>query len=204
VRATGIGSRLSVFLAFAALAAGMGTLLLPGTPAPSPSPTELESRENKLFSGASLHHQAGVQEPIGSAEFCVECHPAPPHPGRRVADALANQHAARMDCLLCHWSAAGGPRPRPAWQVPTGAPAFLAVLPLGGTDRPGLEKLRSAASVGRRCFERGPTCEGCHRPGGIGPLAQPGTSPTRTAALERLENIFLLEPGEKWYLPQLQ
>jgi len=204
VSATGIASRISVFVVFAALSAGMGRLLLPGTPAPVPRSAELESIEKGLLAGARLHPRAGVRPPIGSAAFCSECHPSPAHPGRRVADALANEHASRMDCLLCHWSAAGGTRPLTGWQVPAGAPAFLALLPQGWASRPELEKLRSAVTVGRRCFERGPACEGCHRPGGILPLAQPGSPPSRTAALERLENYFLLPPGEKWYFPQIR
>jgi len=204
VSATGIGGRIAVFAVFAALSAGMLPLLLPGTPALAPSSADLEAMEKELLAGARLHPAAKVPAPVGSAVFCVECHPRPAHHGRRVADALANEHAARMDCLLCHWSAAGGTRPPPAWQVPAGAPAFLAVLPPGRASRAELEKLRSAVTVGRRCFERGPACVDCHRPGGIAPLAQPGSSPSQTAALERLENYFLLAPGEKWYFPQLQ
>jgi hypothetical protein len=38
----------------------------------------------------------------------------------------------------------------------------------------------------------------------MGALGQPGSSPSRTAALERLENYFTLVPGEKWYFPQLK
>ena len=109
-----------------------------------------------------------------------------------------------MDCLLCHWPAAGGSRPAPAWQVQAGATAFLAVLPRERSSKDQLAALRSAAMAGRRCFERGPACAGCHRPGGIGTLVRPGSTPARVAALERLENHFTLAPGEKWYFPRIQ
>ena len=117
---------------------------------------------------------------------------------------MLNEHAGRMDCLLCHWSAAGGSRPAPAWQVQAGSTAFLAVLPRERSSKDQLAALRSAAMAGRRCFERGPGCAGCHRPGDIGTLARPGSTPARVAALERLENHFTLAPGEKWYFPRIQ
>jgi hypothetical protein len=197
-------SRLGVFALFALLAAGMAPLLLPGAPALAPSPADLEAIEARLLAGARLHPAAPAPAPAGSAVFCAECHPAPPHPGRGVRNALANEHAARMDCLLCHWSAANGARPTPSWQVAADAAPFLGVLGRERLSKSALEALRSAVTTGRRCFERGPACEGCHRPGGILALARQGTTPGRLASLERLENFFTLAPGEKWYLPQVQ
>jgi mono/diheme cytochrome c family protein len=105
-----------------------------------------------------------------------------------------------MDCLLCHWSAANGPaRSDLAWRRRRGVSGALAQA----SSKAGLERLRAAATAGRRCFERGPACEDCHRPGGISPLARAGTSSARLGSLERLANYFTLAPGEKWYLPQL-
>ena len=157
-----------------------------------------------MTAGARLHPAAAIPAPAGPASWCAECHPGPPHPGAGVSRAMLNEHAGRMDCLLCHWSAAGGSRPAPAWQVQAGATAFLAVLPRERSSKEQLAALRSAAMAGRRCFERGPACAGCHRPGGIGALARPGSTPARVTALERLENYFTLAPGEKWYFPRIQ
>jgi len=117
---------------------------------------------------------------------------------------MLNEHAGRMDCLLCHWSAASGSRPVPAWQVQAGSAVFLAVLPRERSSKDQLGVLRSAAMAGRRCFERGPACVGCHRPGVIGSLVRPGSTPARVAALERLENHFSLAYGEKWYFPRIR
>lgn len=204
MRSAALASRLGVFALFAALCAGVARLLVPVGHTLAPSAAELEAVEVKLMKGARLHRLAPAPPVAGVAAFCGECHPFPPHPGRGVRAALANEHASRMGCLLCHWSAANGPRPAPAWQVASGSTAILAVLPQERSSRAELERLRSAATASRRCFERGPACEDCHRPGGIAPLARPGTSPGKLASLERLENYFTLSPGEKWYLPQTQ
>jgi mono/diheme cytochrome c family protein len=116
---------------------------------------------------------------------------------------MLNAHAARMDCLVCHWSPANGSRPAPAWQV-QGTAAFLAVLSRERASKEQLEALRAAVLQGRRCFERGPGCAGCHRPGDIGALLRPGSPPDRVRALGSLVEYFTLAPGEKWYFPRIQ
>jgi hypothetical protein len=199
----GIARRLTVFAVFSALAAAAFLPLVRGTRAVEVRPGELEALERALYGGARLHPAVKLSAPAGSASFCAGCHPLPAHAGRRVADAMANEHAGRMDCLVCHWSAAGGTRPAPAWQVISGS-AFLAALAPERSSREQLTALRSAATAGRRCFERGPACAGCHRPGGMAAFLRPGTSPDRAAALEKLENYFALAPGEKWYFPQFE
>lgn len=201
---TGLGQRLAVFAVFAALVASASAALIAGVPAAAPSGEALAALEAKMAGAARLHPAVTLTTPAGPAAWCAECHPGLPHPGTGVADAMLNEHAGRMDCLLCHWPAAGGTRPLPAWQVQAGATAFLAVLPRDRSSKEQLAALRAAAMVGRRCFERGPACAACHRAGGSGALARPGSSPARAAALERLENYFTLAPGEKWYLPNIQ
>ena len=198
-----LGQRLSVFVAFAALAAAAGSLIA-GVPGTAPTGAELAALEAKMTAAARLHPVAAVPAPAGPAVWCAECHPGLPHPGSRVDRAMLNEHAGHMDCLLCHWSAASGSRPAPAWQVQAGDTAFLAIVPRERSSKDQLAALRSAAMAGRRCFERGPACAACHRPGVIGTLARPGSTPSRVAALERLENHFTLAPGEKWYFPRLQ
>ena len=198
------GGRLAVFALFVLLAGGVVLLLLPGAPPQAPSAEELEAIEAKMFADARLHPPAAPPPSAGAASFCVECHPSPPHPGRGLRTVLANQHAARMDCLLCHWSAANGLRPAPTWQAAAGAPGFLGLLDRERLSKTALQGLRAAVTASRRCFERGPACEGCHRAGGMTTLASKDSSPARIASLERLENYFTLAPGEKWYLPQVQ
>jgi hypothetical protein len=204
VSRAGLAPRLAVFALFAALSSAMVLVLSPGAGQRPPSNAELEALAAKLDAGARLHPSTPPAAAPGSGAFCRECHQPPPHAGRGVRAALDNEHASRMDCLLCHWSAANGARPAPTWQVATGAPAFLGVLTRDEASRARLEGLRAAVTAGRRCFERGPACEGCHRPGGIAALARTGTSPEKLASLERLSNYFTLAPGEKWYLPQMQ
>ncbi|HWR97674.1 MAG TPA: hypothetical protein VN317_04565 [Candidatus Methanoperedens sp.] len=200
----GIPERLGVFAVFAALAAAALLLLTRGTPGVEVQPAELEALEKALFAGDRLHPAVKAPAPAGTAAFCSGCHPLPAHGGRRVIDAMANEHATRMDCLVCHWSAvAGESRPAPAWQVLSGS-SFFAALPAERATRERLGALRSAVTAGRRCFERGPGCAGCHRSGGMALLVRPGTSPGRIAGLEQLENYFTLAPGEKWYFPQLK
>ncbi len=201
---TGLGQRIAVFVVFTALAAAAASTLIAGAPAAAPTTAELAALETKLTAGALLHPPAAILSPAGPAVWCAECHPGLPHPGRGVDRALLNEHATRMDCLLCHWPAAAGSRPAPAWQVQAGSTAFLAIVPRERLSKDQLALLRSAAMAGRRCFERGPACGGCHRPGDIGALARPGSSPARVAALERLANYFTLAPGEKWYFPQIR
>jgi hypothetical protein len=198
-----VAQRAVVFAVFAALAAAGFLPLVRGGPAAGVPAAELATLEKTLREGARLHPAAKPSPPAATAAFCAGCHPLPAHAGRRVADAMANEHAARMDCLVCHWSQAGGARPAPAWQVQSGA-SLLAALPAERTTAGQLQALRSSVTAARRCFERGPGCGGCHRPGGMAALLRPGTSPSRAAALERLENHFPLAPGEKWYFPQLQ
>jgi len=204
VSTTGLGQRLAVFLVFAALTAAAASTLLDGGSAAAPTVAELAALETKLADAARLHPMTAVPAPAGPASWCAECHPGLPHPGSGVSRAMLNEHAGRMDCLFCHWSAAGGSRPVPSWQVQAGATAFLAVLPRERSSKEQLAALRSAAMAGRRCFERGPACAACHRPGTIGPLARPGSTPSRVASLEHLENYFTLAPGEKWYFPRIQ
>ena len=200
----GIGERLTVFAVFTGLAAAAAAALIAGSPAAAPSTADLAALEAKMAAGARLHPATAVPAPAGPAAWCAECHPGLPHPGTGAAGAMLNEHAGRMDCLLCHWPAAGGSRPKPAWQVQAGATAFLAVLPRERSSKEQLAALRASATAGRRCFERGPACGACHRAGGIGALLRAGSSPAREAALERLENYFTLAPGEKWYFPSIQ
>jgi len=193
-----------VFVVFTALVAAVAGTLIPGIPGAAPTSAELAALEAKMTAAARLHPVAPIPTPAEPAVFCAECHPGAPHPGAGVGHAMLNEHAARMDCLLCHWPATAGARPVPVWQVQAGATAFLAVLPRERLSKEQLAALRSVAMATRRCFERGPGCAGCHRPGEFGALARPGSTPARAAALERLENNFLLAPGEKWYFPRIQ
>jgi hypothetical protein len=199
----GIGQRLTVFAAFAALAAAGFLPLVRGAPAGDVRPSELAALEKSLLDGARLHPAVKTPAPAGSAPYCGGCHPLPAHAGSRVADAMANEHATRMDCLVCHWPAAGGARPARVWQVFSGS-AFLAALPAERSSREHLAALRTAVTAVGRCFERGPDCAGCHRTGGMAGLVRPGSDPGRAIALERLENYLTLAPGEKWYFPQLE
>lgn len=202
--ANGSGQRVAVFMVFAGLAAAAAGGLITGVPAAAPTSADLAALEARMTAAARLHPAADIPAPAGPAPWCAQCHPGPPHPGAGVDRAMLNEHAGRMDCLLCHWSAASGPRPAPAWQVQAGATAHLAVLPREGLSNDRLAALRSTVVASRRCFERGPACAGCHRPGEIKALARPGSTPARVAALERLENYFTLAPGEKWYFPRIQ
>lgn len=201
---TGLGQRIAVFGVFAALAAAVASTLVTGRPAAAPTSADLAALETKMTNAARLHPMAAIPAPAGPAPWCAGCHPGLPHPGAGVDRAMLNEHAGRMDCLLCHWSAAGGSRPVPAWQVQAGATAYLALLPRERVSNDRLSALRSAVLASRRCFERGPSCAGCHRPGNIGTLVRPGSTPARVAALERLEIHLTLAPGEKWYFPRIQ
>ena len=202
--APGFAQRLAVFVVFAALAAAGSLALPPGARETAAPPAGLEAVEAALIAGARLHPAVTPTAPPGSGLSCAGCHPNPPHPGHGVRETMLNAHAGRLDCLVCHWSAAAGARPAPAWQVQAGS-AFLAALPSERSSKERLAALRSAVTAGgRRCFERGPGCGECHRSGGMGALLRPGASPQRAAALESLENYFTLAPGEKWYFPQLQ
>ena len=202
--ASGLGQRIAVFVVFAALAAATASTLITGSPAAAPTNADLAALETKMTTAARLHTVVAIPALVGPAPWCAECHPGLPHPGAVVDRAMLNEHAGRMDCLLCHWSAGGGSRPVPAWQVQAGSTAYLAVLPRERLSKDHLAALRAAVTTGRRCFERGPGCADCHRPGGIGTLVRPGSTPARVAALGRLENHFTLAPGEKWYFPRIQ
>jgi hypothetical protein len=204
VSAAGVGHRLGVFAVFVALALAAALPLVRGGGGAAAPVAGLEALEKSMREGARLHPPVKAPAAAGSAPFCAGCHhPLPAHAGRSVGEAMTNEHASRMDCLLCHWSAAAGPRPAPSWQVVSGA-SFLAVLPPERSSPEKLSALRSAVTVGRRCFERGPQCSGCHRPGGMAGLTRPGTDRLQAGALERLENYFTLATGEKWYFPQLK
>jgi len=203
VSGAGFAQRLGVLAVFSAFAAAGFLPLVRGAPAVEVRPAELESLERALLEGARFHPEAKPATPVGTAVYCAGCHPLPAHGGSRVADAMANEHARRMDCLVCHWSAAAGVQPAPVWQVLSGS-AFLAALPAERSSREQVAALRAAVTAGRRCFERGQGCAGCHRPGGLGSLVRPGTAPGTAAALEKLENYFTLAPGEKWYFPQFE
>ena len=201
--AGGPGSRIIVFAVFAALAAAGALPVARGGPGPGVSTAELAALEKSLPGRARLHATAKPAVPQPAASFCAGCHPLPAHGGRGVTVAMLNEHASRMDCLVCHWSAAAGARPAPAWQVHSGV-SILAALPEERATTERLAALRSKVTAVRRCFERGPGCGGCHRAGGMAGLQRPGAPPGRAAALETLENYFTLAPGEKWYFPQLQ
>lgn len=199
-----MGQRVAVFAVFAALVAAGFAALFPGRPASAPSVADLASLESKMALAARLHSMLPAPAPAGPAGWCSGCHPGLPHQGTGIGAALLNEHSSHMDCLLCHWPAAAGPRPAPAWQVASGAGAFLTVHPRVPASTGQLTALRAAAMAGRRCFSRGPDCTACHRPGGLGPMMRPGSTPTKAASLERLEDYFTLAPGRKWYFPQIQ
>ena len=199
--------RISVLLVFGCLAAAAA--LAGRRPAPAGvAADDLRKAGEAMAAGARLHAAPSPLPPPGTAAFCRECHPAPPHPGPGIAPALLNAHAARLDCLLCHWSDAAGARPRPAWQAwPAPGRAGerllqLALYPPPGAPRDELARVRGAVTARQKCFGRGPACGDCHRPGGITAWARPGAPAARAAALERLEDYFRLPPGEKWYFPQ--
>jgi hypothetical protein len=199
-----VRQRIAVFAVFAALAVFVASTFVTGVPAAAPTSSDLAALEAKMTTAARLHPAGAIPAPAGPAPWCAECHPGLPHPGTSVERAMLNEHAWRMDCLLCHWSTGGGSRPVPVWQVQAGSTAYLAVLPRERLSKDQLAALRSAAMAGRRCFERGPGCADCHRPGDIGTLVRTGSTPARVAALERLEKHFTLLPGEKWYFPRIQ
>jgi len=199
-----LGQRISVFVVFAVLVAAVASTFFTGLPAAAPTRADLAALEAKMTALARLHPVAAAPAPVGPAPWCAECHPGLPHPGSGVDRAMLNEHAARMDCLLCHWSAVSGPRPVPAWQVQGGATAYLAVLPREQLSSDRLAALRTAALASRRCFARGPACTDCHRTGEIDALVRPGSTSARAAALGRLENQFTLTSGEKWYFPRIQ
>jgi hypothetical protein len=196
------GERVTVFAVFAALAAAASAALIAASPTAAPMSGDLAAQEARMVLAARLHAAAAVPAPAGSAPWCAECHRGPAHPGTGVSPAMLNAHAGRMDCLLCHWPAATGTLPAPAWQVQAGTALFLSVSPRERWSRERLAALRSKVTVTRRCFERGSPCTGCHRPGGLGSLARPGATAAQTASLERLERYFTLAPGEKWYFAQ--
>ena len=201
---SGKGERIAVFVVFAALAAAALSTLFSGVPAAAPTSADLAALESKMTTAARLHPVAAIPAPAGPAPWCAACHAGLPHLGSGVDRAMLNEHAGRMDCLLCHWSAVSGSRPTPVWQVRAGDRAYLAVLPEERLSNDRLAALRSAVTASRRCFERGPSCAGCHRPGDIDALVRPGSTPARVGALGHLENHFTLAPGEKWYFPRIQ
>lgn len=200
----GVGQRLSVFVVFAALAAAAAaSTFVAGAPAAAPTGADLAAREAKMSAAARLHTAAAIAEPAGPAGWCAACHPGLPHPGAGIERAMLNEHAARMDCLLCHWPAVGDARPVPVWLVQAGATSFLTVLPRERSSQGQLAALRATVLARRRCFDRGPGCAGCHRSGVIDALVRPGATPGRKATLGRLQNHFALAPGEKWYFPRV-
>jgi hypothetical protein len=200
--AGGLGQRLSVFVAFTALAGLALAGFVAAPPAAAPTNADLAALETRMTATARLHPAVPLPAPPGPASWCAGCHPGLPHPGTGVERAMLNAHAGRLDCLFCHWTAAGGPRPVPVWRERGGSSSFLEVLPRDRITAEQLGALRAAAMAGRRCFERGPGCTGCHRPGGMGVPARPGAAPGHGAALEHLENHLTLAPGEKWYFPR--
>jgi hypothetical protein len=200
--------RLLVFLLFTGLVLAASLAARPAPPAGLAA--DLREVEKRMVEAARLHLPLTAPPPPGTAAFCRECHPEPAHPGAALGAAMLNQHEQRLDCLFCHWSDAAGPRPRPTWQGwgPAGKGSerreLLALFPPAAPPRAELQRVRALVTARRRCFERGPACADCHRAGAIGPWAPPGASASRTAALERLEDYFLLPPGQKWYFPHLR
>jgi len=195
--------RLAVALGVAGLCAGaLFVLLAEGPPAAAPTTAELAALEARMTSGARLHAVPPEVPVRGSAGFCRDCHPPAPHRGRRVRDAMANAHAAWMDCLGCHWAEEGGARPDPVWTVGPGGGAFAGILGPESATPGALAALRAKVTARRPCFARGPACEGCHRPGGMAAWSHGTGAPAEGERLERLEAIFTLAPGEKWYFPQ--
>ena len=165
-----------------------------------PPPGDLAGIEASSTGAARLHPVLPLPGPRGAEVFCRECHPAAPHRGARVSEVMLNAHAVRLDCLACHRPAGGEPR----WLQGPGEGMFASVLPPERLTREALARLRAEVTVSRPCFERGSPCDACHRTDGMGIWARPGAPPARAAELERLDAVFTLDPGEKWYFPQFQ
>lgn len=205
----GLG-RLAIFLAFGLAAAAVFQLgrqaLAPGL---VPGAAELQKLEQRMAAEARLHPRPAATEPPGTATFCRACHSPVPHAGGGIAPAMHNEHAQILDCLLCHWSNAAGPRPAATWQKwppkrSSSPREQLALYPLEKTPQDQLARLRTAAAARQKCFDRGPACGDCHRPGGLSGWVRPGVTAARISTLERLEDFFKLPPGGKWYFPQLR
>jgi len=202
---SGAAGRLGVAIGTAVLCgAALLVPLLEGPPAAAPSAADLGELQARMAAGARLHPPAPVVPPRGSEPFCRECHPAAPHRGTRVRDAVTNAHAGWMDCLGCHWASEAGERPAPAWVAGRGGGAFAAILPADRATPEALAALRAQVTERRPCFVRGPDCGSCHRVGGMEEWARTGGQPSQLPPPERLEAVFTLAPGEKWYFPQFQ
>ncbi len=196
-----------IAVAVATAAACVASLFALGTGAAriaTPRVSDLGEREASMLAAARLHPGPPPLPELGTASFCRECHPPVPHPGVGVREALLNAHAAWMDCLACHGAGGEGGFLPPRWVTGPGKGVYAAVLPPERSGREELVGLRARVTARRPCFERGGGCQGCHRPGGMESWARPDAVPQRTEQLERLESVFTLAPGEKWYFPQFQ
>lgn len=194
----------SLALAVALCAAGVALALPRRAGVEAPTDGELATLALELGARARLHPEPRPPgDPFGSAVFCLECHPAAPHPGEAIGAAMSNEHSSRFDCLVCHWTAEAGARPMPSWRVLSGGDSRLA-FDGESTARGHLAGVRAAVTVRRPCFTRGPGCADCHRPGGLAGMLRPGSPPSLAGALERLGEHFRLPPGRKWYFPTLR
>jgi hypothetical protein len=168
--------------------------------------------EKQMTAGAAFHREPGKPDFPDPAPFCRECHSLPPHPGAGAAPAFLNHHATVLDCLVCHWGPALGSQPDLVWDrrapkegVEEDRGGEALTLRVAG-PRPGVKSdlaaLRTKVTKKGVCFERGPSCRGCHVQGRMGSYVRPGISSGAEKALETLPEIFFLPEGEKWYFLQ--
>jgi hypothetical protein len=198
--------RMTVFVAFAALAAAASLMIERASPSGEVWEQDgyYRERAEKMRSGAFFHRRVGTAELSAPAAFCRECHPFPPHPGEGVAPPMLNHHARKVGCLVCHWAKVSGSRPELTW---TAGGAGKGFLQLAGPATAGGEKARRYREQvvrSQRCFDRGPKCADCHRRDGMKKYVRAGTTPEQRARLEVLEEYYTLPPGAKWYFPHIR
>ena len=200
-------------LVFVLLAGAAALVGFSGTGSSNWSEREKELVETRrtMLEGARFHQPLPPPEYPESGAFCRECHPFPPHPGDGVAPIFLNHHAASFECLVCHWAASEGSPPNLEWgRTRAGAATegggvrrlFLGLDDPAGGAEGDLAAMRDRVLTGRVCFDKGPACRECHRPGGMTRYARPGTNPQTEAALEKFPDFLTLSRGERWYFPQ--
>jgi len=171
----------------------------------------LEEARRTMLEEARFHQPLALPEYPESGSFCRECHPFPPHPGKGVGPAFLNHHAASFECLACHWAASEGSSPELDWsstrsggatEADGGRRLSLGLAEGAGGTKSDLAAMRNRVVSGRVCFDRGPACRECHRPGGMTRYTRPGSSSQEAAALEKLPDFLTLSRGARWYFPQ--
>ncbi len=143
------------------------------------------------------YHRPPAAAPDRPRGFCEGCHDPRPHRRKAEVRAMLNYHAGRMHCLVCH----GRPFLEPAGGLVRREDRLWPAAGGREASENDMTEWRRRATLKAPCFDAGPGCADCHRPGGLVDFRILGYGEEKAGRLVNLEANILQSVSQKWFYP---